>query len=337
MTEPLLSVSNLRTQFRTDRETVRAVDGVDFDVFRGETLAIVGESGSGKTVACESITRLLEEPPAELVDGEVVFDGVDLTTLPEATLREIRGNRIAHVFQNPQRSLSPVYTVGEQLVEAMAIHDVASGTAARERAVGLLDRVGIPRPSVRVDEYPHQFSGGMRQRVAIAIALAAEPDLLVADEPTTALDVTVQAQLLELLTDLQETLELAVILVTHDFRVVAELADRVVVMYDGKVMERGSVGDVFDGPAHPYTQALFGGEDVADRRVDDADDTAPTVGCRFHRECPHAIPDCRRGDQPPLRPTGTGQRAACVYYDERHDSSVVRGRRLEREVTSDDR
>ncbi|WP_265111658.1 ABC transporter ATP-binding protein [Halosolutus halophilus] len=349
MTAPLLSVSNLRTYFRTDRETVRAVDGVDFDVHRGETVALVGESGSGKTVACESITGLLE-PSAELVGGEVEFDGIDLTGLSSGERRSVRGNRIGHVFQNPQRSLSPVYTIGEQLVEAMTIHDVAAGQAARDRAIELLDRVGIPRPAARIDDYPHQFSGGMRQRVAIAIALAADPELLVADEPTTALDVTVQAQLLELLGDLQRTLDLAVILVTHDFRVVAELADRVVVMYDGAVMERGDVADVFDEPAHPYTRALLAREPgfpesgpTADRPADeiggepDGDDGGSADGCRFSRECPHAIAECRRGVHPPLFSTPTGQSASCIYYDEASDSDLVRARaRVTTEVADDE-
>ncbi|MFB6087188.1 MAG: ABC transporter ATP-binding protein, partial [Haloarculaceae archaeon] len=239
MTAPLLSVRDLRTVFHTDEGTVRAVDGVSFDVGRGETVCLVGESGSGKTVTGESITRLIRSPPGEVAGGEVRFDGRDLASLPEDDLRDLRGDRIAHVFQNPQGALNPVYTVGWQIVEAIRIHEDVSRAAARDRAVDLLDRVGIPEATRRFDDYPHEFSGGMKQRVALATALACNPDLLIADEPTTALDVTIQNQILSLLADLQDEFGMGVLLITHDLGVVAEVADRMVVMYAGKVMERG--------------------------------------------------------------------------------------------------
>ena len=328
MTDPLLSVSDLRVRFDTDRGVVRALDGVGFDVERGETVCLVGESGSGKTVACESLTRLVPTPPAEL-DGTVEFDGRDVLSLSDKQLRELRGDRIAHVFQNPQGALDPVYTVGEQLIEAIRIHRDVSKSAARDRAVGLLDRVEIPDPAERIDEYPHEFSGGMKQRVVVAMALAADPDLLVADEPTTALDVTTQAQILRLLGDVQDERDMAILFVTHDLGVVAQIADRVVVLYAGKVMERGGVEALFDHPAHPYTRALL---DCLPRRGRSPtpipgslpDATAPPSGCRFHLRCPHAVDECRAGDQPaPESVAGAGHSAACVFYDDDHDASVL--------------
>jgi len=257
MTEPLLSIRDLRTVFHTDEGLVRAVDGVSFDVGRGETVCLVGESGSGKTVTGESITRLIRMPPGEIAGGEIVFDGRDLTGLSDAELRDLRGDRIAHVFQNPQGALNPVYTVGWQIVEAIQLHQDVAGAEARSRGIDLLDRVGIPEATRRFDDYPHEFSGGMKQRVSIAMALATNPDLLIADEPTTALDVTIQNQILGLLDELQAEFDMSILLITHDLGVVAEVADRVVVMYAGKVMERGGVFDVFERPSHPYTRALL--------------------------------------------------------------------------------
>src|SRR6056297_371186 len=236
--EPLLSVDGLRTLIETEREQFPAVDGVSFSVDRGETVCLVGESGSGKSVTCESLTGIVPQPPADIVDGRITFEGESLDGASETKLRAIRGDRIAHVFQNPQQALDPVYTVGDQIVEAITIHRDVSDAVARERAVALLRRVGIPRADTRVDEYPHEFSGGMRQRVAIAIALAADPDLLIADEPTTAVDVTVQAKLIELLRELTDD-DTAILLITHDLRVVASLADRVLVMFGGTIVERG--------------------------------------------------------------------------------------------------
>ncbi|WP_458207960.1 ABC transporter ATP-binding protein [Haladaptatus sp. NG-SE-30] len=323
---PLLSVDDLRVTFDTERGLVRALDGVSFDIDRGETVCLVGESGSGKTVACESLTRLLP-PPSTRLEGKVRFDGHDLLSVGRRTLDSIRGDRIAYVFQNPQGALDPVYTIGDQIVEAIGLHRDVSRTRARKRAIELLDRVGIPDPVERFDDYPHEFSGGMKQRVVIAMALSCDPDLLVADEPTTALDVTTQASILELLQTLQEEREMAVLFVTHDLGVVAQIADRVVVLYAGKVMERGDVFDIFDRPAHPYTRALL--ESVPRRGRDPEpiggslpDPTDPPSGCRFHPRCPHATTDCRRDAQPPIRAvTDDDHRASCVYYGDDHDAT----------------
>ncbi|GAB3311642.1 ABC transporter ATP-binding protein [Haloplanus salinarum] len=331
--EPLLSIRDLRTVFHTDDGLVRAVDGVSFDVGRGETVCIVGESGSGKTVTGESITRLLRTPPGEIAGGEIVFDGRDLTTLDDETLRSLRGDRIAHVFQNPQGALNPVYTVGWQIVEAIQLHEDVTREAARERAVDLLDRVGIPEATRRFEDYPHEFSGGMKQRVAIAMALATNPDLLIADEPTTALDVTIQNQILSLLDDLQTEFDMSVLLITHDLGVVAEVADRVVVMYAGKVMERGGVFDVFERPSHPYTRALLdclpgrgdGAASIGGRLPSPID---PPAGCRFHPRCEYAVDACREGEQPPdCAVDGDDDHVvSCVHYEPGGDPSVVRDR-----------
>jgi len=323
MGDPLLSVRDLRTRFHTEEGVLRAVDGVSFDVHPGETVCLVGESGSGKTVACESITKLLPSPPGEVHGGEVRFDGVDLAALSPAELRSYRGGRIGHVFQNPGTALDPVYTVGSQVVEAVRAHRDLGKAAARERAVELLDRVGIPDAAGRFEDYPHQFSGGMKQRVVVAIALAGDPDLLVADEPTTALDVTIQAQVLRLFEELQAERGMALLFVTHDLGVVAEIADRVVVMYAGKVMETGDVFDVFEDPAHPYTQALLDclpghGRALSTIGGSFPDPTDPPDGCRFHGRCTHAVDDCRTGDQPACHDVGDGHRASCVMHGPDH-------------------
>jgi len=327
----LLSVRDLRTYFDTDAGVVRAVDGVSFDVRRGETVCIVGESGSGKTVACESITKLIQIPPGRIAGGEVVFDGQNLAAMSDPRLESIRGDRIGHVFQNPQGALNPVYRVGTQIAEAIRIHRDVSREDARARAVELLERVGIPEASSRVDDYPHEFSGGMKQRVVIAMALAADPDLLICDEPTTALDVTIQAQILRLLNELKTEYDVGIVFITHDLGVVAEIADRVVVMYAGKVMERGTVYELFEDPAHPYTQALLDCLLGTERELTAIEGsppqpTDPPEGCRFHPRCPHAIEDCRVGDQPPLTPVsdGNGHEASCVFYGEGYDASIVR-------------
>jgi peptide/nickel transport system ATP-binding protein len=304
MTEPLLSVRDLHTQFDTSEGTVRAVAGASFDVREGETVCLVGESGSGKTVACESITQLIPMPPGEIVDGEVVFDGEDLTALSEEELRSYRGGRIGHVFQNPQGALDPVYTVGEQVVEAIRIHRDLGRSEARQRARDLLRRVGSGAVEQRFNDYPHQFSGGMKQR--IAMALACDPDLIIADEPTTALDVTIQQQVLGLLDELRRERDLALLFVTHDLGVVAEIADRVVVLYAGQVMETGSVRDVLERPSHPYTRALLEclpGRGRAFETIEGSlpDPTDPPDGCRFSPRCPHAEPTCRSGPQPAFR------------------------------------
>ncbi|ERH11641.1 MAG: oligopeptide/dipeptide ABC transporter, ATP-binding protein, C-terminal domain protein, partial [halophilic archaeon J07HB67] len=289
--EPLLTVEGLKTHFHTEDGTVRAVDGVDFDVRRGETVAIVGESGSGKTVTSESVTKIIDIPPGEIVDGSVTFDGMELSSMSSQELQDIRGERISHVFQNPQNGLNPVYKVGRQIGEVLKIHrDEMSKRDRRRRVVDLLDRTGIPEASTRIDDYPHEFSGGMKQRVLIAMALAREPDLLIADEPTTALDVTIQAQILKLLEELQDEFGMSIIFVTHDLGVVSEIADRVVVMYSGKVMERGDIESVFQSPSHPYTQALIEclpGRGDSMRRIEGSlpDPTDPPDGCRFSPRC----------------------------------------------------
>ena len=327
-TEPLLSVRDLTTTFRTDEGVVHAVDGIDFDVHEGETVCIVGESGSGKTVASESITRIINTPPGH-IDGTIRFEGRDINQMPDEELRELRGGGIAHVFQNPQDALNHCYTVGWQIVEAIQLHEDLSKAEAREKAIDLLDRVGIPEATARLDDYPHQFSGGMKQRIMIAMALVTQPDLLIADEPTTALDVTIQAQILRLLNELQEEFGMAILLITHDLGVVAEVADRVIVMYSGRVMEVGDVYDLFENPAHPYTQALMKclpGRGNETRGIPGSlpDPMNPPSGCRFAARCPHAVEDCHTGDQPPLSVTDSeNHRASCIYYQPGYDESVV--------------
>lgn len=312
---PLLSVNQLKTHITTEGRTIHAVDGVSFEVDRGETVCIVGESGSGKSVTCESLTGIVPQPPAEIIDGQVIYDGTSLHDGGERLLRRVRGNHIAHIFQNPQQALDPVYTVGDQIVETITIHDDVSKNKAREQAVTLLRRVGIPRAEDRVDDYPHEFSGGMAQRAAIAIALAADPTLLIADEPTTAVDVTVQARLIELLRGLVDE-GMGLLLITHDFRVVASLADRVLVMFGGTIVERGPVDEVFAQPAHPYTQALFESYNGLNRRADRyGRGDVPTDGCRFRHECPHAIDACSGGEQPPeYAAGGETHTASCVHF-----------------------
>ncbi|MFD1513891.1 ABC transporter ATP-binding protein [Halomarina rubra] len=378
MDDRLLAIQDLHTQFRTSDGVVHAVDGIDFDVRRGETVCIVGESGSGKTVTSESITKIIQMPPGAIPEGAIAFrdletvreladafptavfdvaddspadlaagdddqfvvveerDGdeiargyVDVVRAPPAALRHIRGGDIAHVFQNPQSALDPVYTVGWQIVEAIQLHEDVSKTDARDRAIDLLDRVGIPDAADRFDDHPHEFSGGMKQRVIIAMALASDPDLLIADEPTTALDVTIQAQILDLLKEIQRDLDMAILFITHDLGVVAEIADRVVVMYAGKVMERGDVFDVFETPAHPYTRALLECLPGRGDRMLSIGGSLPSVtdppeGCRFADRCPHAVDDCVAGDQPPLHAVdGSDQRVSCVYYGEGYDETTV--------------
>ena len=336
---PLLEVRDLHTQFNTDAGTLVAVDDVDFTVREGETVCIVGESGSGKTVATESVTRLIKQPPGE-IDGTVRFKGQDLMGMTEKELREIRGNQIAHIFQNPQEAMNHCYTVGWQIVEAIQIHEDVSDAEARSRAVDLLDRVGIDNASARFDDYPHEFSGGQKQRAMIAMALVGNPDLLLADEPTTALDVTVQAQILRLLTDLQEEFGMGILFVTHDLGVVAEIADRIVVMYSGKVMERGDVYDIFEQPAHPYTQALMRclpgkGSETGGIPGSLPDPVDPPPGCRFAERCEYAVGECKQGKQPDEIAIGDDHHVSCVYYGSGYDSSVVRDTELEREAKNE--
>ena len=324
----LLSVRDLQTRIRTDEGWLHAVDGVSFDVGRGETVCLVGESGSGKSVTCESLTGLVPQPPAEVSADAVEFDGESVIDRSAAELRSIRGRRIAHVFQNPQSALDPVYAVGEQVTESIRIHEDVSRSAARGRAVDLLRRVGIPRARERLDSYPHEFSGGMQQRLAIAVALAGDPDLLIADEPTTAVDVTVQARLLDLFRSIVGD-GTSILLVTHDLRVVAAVADRVLVMYGGTIVERGPVEAVFGEPSHPYTQALFDSYGETDGpSIDErtARGEIPADGCRFRAECPHAIDECAGGAQPPFHPVSgaAAHAASCVHYGPDGDPSPIR-------------
>jgi peptide/nickel transport system ATP-binding protein len=296
----LLEVTDLRTSFRTDDGIVKAVDGVSFSVERGKTLGIVGESGCGKSVTCLTIMGL-NNPQNTVSSGEARFKDVDLLQLGPRKLQGLRGNEIAMIFQDPMTSLNPVHTIGRQLVEAVMLHRDVTKRDARLRALELLKAVGIPRAESRIDDYPHQFSGGMRQRVMIAMALINEPDLLIADEPTTALDVTTQAQILSLMTALQEEFDTAIIMITHDLGVVAEIADDVVVMYAGKVAEEGSVDEIFTRPHHPYTWGLLGSLPRLDTDVDrlvQIQGSPPSLlqpprGCRFHPRCPYVLDVCR--------------------------------------------
>src|SRR4051795_7904052 len=304
----LLEVNDLKTYFRTDDGVVRAVDGVSFSVDKGQTLGIVGESGSGKSVTCLTIMGLNPKRSA-MSSGTASWKGEDLLTASPRRLREIRGNEIAMIFQDPMTSLNPVHKIGDQLGEAMRLHEDVSKGQARTRAVELLKAVGIPRPERRIDDYPHQFSGGMRQRVMIAMALINNPDLLIADEPTTALDVTTQAQILELMSKLQEEFGSAIIMITHDLGVVAEIADEVVVMYAAKIVERAPVVELLNRPNMPYTWGLLGSLprlDIETERLVQIPGSPPSLlnpprGCRFHPRCPYVMPICKEVD-PALAP-----------------------------------
>jgi oligopeptide/dipeptide ABC transporter ATP-binding protein len=306
VSEPVLSVRGLRTHFITRERTVKAVDGVSYDLHPGKTLAVVGESGSGKSVHALSILRLLPEPPAKVVGGEILFNGKDLLTMSREEMRKIRGNRIAMIFQEPMTSLNPVIRVGEQIAEAVVLHQGLTQEKAMAKAVDLLKKVGIPHPEERVNDFPHQFSGGMRQRAMIAIALSCEPDVLIADEPTTALDVTIQAQILELMKDLQREYHMAIVLITHNIGVVAEMADDVVVMYAGRPVEHASVADLFANPKHPYTKGLLNSVPsiyVRKERLEAIAGQPPDLsggftGCPFAPRCPSVMEKCKTDDPP---------------------------------------
>ena len=300
MAERLLEVKGLKVRFTTEDGVVRAVDDVSFELDRGKVLGVVGESGSGKSVTAMTILGLTRDKNTAF-EGEVLYRGENLLALPEARLREVRGNEIAMIFQDPMTSLNPVYTVGDQIVEAITTHEQASKQEAKRRAVELLRQVGIPNPQERVDDYPHQFSGGMRQRAMIAMALSCNPDVLIADEPTTALDVTIQAQILELLDRLRADFDSAVILITHDLGVVAEVADEIAVMYAGRIVERASKRQLFYDPQHPYTWGLLGSIPRLDRpkpkKLASIEGMPPSLinlpqGCKFRPRCPHAFDKC---------------------------------------------
>ena len=321
----LLDVRNLQTQFLTRGGVVRAVDGVSWDVQEGETVALVGESGCGKSVTALSIMRLVAPPAGRIVGGQVLFKGRDLLALGEEEMRHVRGREIGMVFQEPMTSLNPVLTIGRQLTEGLEIHLGMSPAQARKRAEELLGLVGISDPARRLRQYPHQFSGGMRQRMMIAMALACNPSLVLADEPTTALDVTIQAQILELLNELKSKLHMAVLLITHDMGVIAETAQRVVVMYAAKVAEEAPVADLFKEPLHPYTQGLLRSipridlAATARRRLETIPGTVPTLrgdiapGCRFAPRCPFVKSVCTEKD-PVLKEVKPGHKVSCWLY-----------------------
>ena len=319
MSAALLEVDGLRVEFPTRRGTLVAVDGVSFSIARGEVLGMVGESGAGKSLTGNAIIGLLE-PPGRIAAGSVRLAGERIDGLPPDQIRRIRGRRIGAIFQDPLTSLNPLYTVGEQLVETILTHLDIGARAARRRALELLGEVGIPAPAERIDHYPHQFSGGMRQRVVIALALSAEPELIVADEPTTALDVSIQAQIIGLLRRLGAERGASVLLITHDMGVIAETADRVAVMYAGRIAEIGPVRRVLESPLHPYTEGLMAAIPAVGRNVDSLaqiDGAMPRLheipaGCAFHPRCPRAVAGCDR-DRPGLAPVG-GSAVACRLY-----------------------
>ncbi|HEX5101407.1 MAG TPA: ABC transporter ATP-binding protein [Polyangiaceae bacterium] len=329
---PLLRIENLTVHFRTSHGLVHAVDGTSYEVRRGETLAVVGESGCGKSVTAMAVLGLLPMPPAEIPSGAILFEGEDLLRASSERLQALRGNQISMIFQEPMTSLNPVFTIGDQLTEGLALHRGLGRDEARAEAVQLLELVRIPAPEARLDEYPHQLSGGMRQRVMIAMALACRPRLLIADEPTTALDVTVQAQILELLRELQRELGMSIVLITHDLGVVAETAERVVVMYAGGVVEEAKVGSLFARPRHPYTAGLFLSlpslerEGGALRPIEGSvpDAVSPPSGCRFHPRCPFAMPVCKeRVPELAARDAAGEHRSACFYVDQNPEADLI--------------
>jgi peptide/nickel transport system ATP-binding protein len=319
----LLEVRDLKTHFRTDDGIVKAVDGVSFSVEKGQTLGIVGESGCGKSVTCLTIMGL--NPKATTISsGEVMFNGEEILHAPAAKLRDIRGNQIAMIFQDPMTSLNPVYTIGKQLEEAILLHRDVTKKEARSRSLELLKAVGIPRPERRIDDYPHQFSGGMRQRVMIAMALVNDPDLLIADEPTTALDVTTQAQILDLMMRLQQDFGSAIMMITHDLGVVAETADDVIVMYAAKIVEQGSADTIFKRPHHPYTWGLLGSLPRLDTDVERLVQIKgqppsllnPPRGCRFHPRCPYVFARCKQEDPELLPVSNDAEHLQRCFLDE---------------------
>jgi peptide/nickel transport system ATP-binding protein len=327
----LLEVENLTTHFFGKRGVTRAVDGITFSVDQGEIVGIVGESGSGKSVASLSILRLVDKP-GRIVEGSVKFEGRDLLGLRREEMRELRGRRISMVFQEPGSSMNPVLKVGFQIAEAIRSHEAVSTQEARRRSLELMHLVGIPDAERRIDQYPHQFSGGMLQRLMIAMGLALSPSLIIADEPVTALDVTIQAQILDLLRDLRDQTTAAVLLITHDMGVVAEVCDRVIVMYLGRIVEEAPVQKLFDDPKHPYTQGLLNSIPRIDSKREWLDAIPGTIpnplelpsGCRFSNRCPQVMPVCHEID-PELDPVGPGHRAACHLYHPEHGEGRADG------------
>jgi peptide/nickel transport system ATP-binding protein len=326
MAGPLLQIKDLVTEFRTEAGTVRAVDSVSFEIPKGKTLGVVGESGCGKSVTALSVMRLVQDPPGRIASGEILYDGTNLLALREPEMRRIRGNKISMIFQEPMTSLNPVFTCGDQVAEAIVLHQKASKREALAKAVEMFKLVGIPSPEERVRAYPHQMSGGMRQRVMIAMALACHPDLLIADEPTTALDVTIQAQILELLARLQRELGMSIMLITHDLGVVAETCEEVVVMYAGRIVERARAADLFAAPKHHYTAGLLrsvpsfqeiGADRGADTRLQEIPGMVPPLhalpkGCKFQDRCPAVKQRCR-DEEPALAPIAEARLVRCHY------------------------
>jgi len=315
---PLLDVSELQVHFKSENTLARAVDGLSFHLAAGETVCLVGESGCGKTVSALSILGLIPRPPGVIAGGAIRFQGRDLLQTDEESLRRLRGKRIGMVFQDPLTSLNPVLTIEEQICEPMLVHDRLSQHTARQRCLELLSLVGVPSAGQRLKHYPHQFSGGQRQRIMIAMALACNPDLLIADEPTTALDVTIQRQIIRLFKSIQETSSRSLLYITHDLGVVSAIADRIYVMYAGVVVEEGRVGDIFGNPRHPYTQGLLASLPALEKRGQDLqpipgnvpDPAAKPAGCPFHPRCSFAGPPCSQGF-PPLVNCGNGQKSRC--------------------------
>ncbi len=323
--EHILNVQNLKTYFYTFEGIAKAVDDVSFHADPGETLGIVGESGSGKSVSVLSIMRLIKSPPGRIADGRIEFDGINLLEVPENGMRKIRGNRISMIFQEPMTSLNPVYSIGNQIAEMFVIHQGMNKKESLDRAIDMLNRVKIPSPRNRAQEFPHQLSGGMRQRAMIAMALACNPEILIADEPTTALDVTIQAQILELMLELKEQYNTAVLMITHDLGVIAEIAQRVVVMYAGKVVEEGLTKDLFEDPKHPYTKGLLQSIPILGRRAEYGRDRLTEIpgivpslydlpqGCSFQPRCMECIPECRK-NLPDLKPLDRERKVRCHLY-----------------------
>jgi len=318
----LLEVKDLKTYFHTLDGVLPAVDGISFSLEKGETLGIVGESGSGKSVTARSIMRLIPEPPGRIEEGSILFNGEDLLAKREQDMQKIRGNKIAMIFQDPMTSLNPLFTIGNQIMESIVLHQRSSMKEARDKAIDMLKLVGIPSPEKRISDYPHQMSGGMRQRVMIAMALSCQPDLLIADEPTTALDVTIQAQILELISDIKDKFSMSVIMITHDLGVVAGVADKITVMYAGKIMEYGDISSVFASPLHPYTRGLMESIpkiDSNEKRLKSIAGTLPNLlepvkGCRFASRCDSAKAICRT-KEPSLMDIGA-QSVRCFIYSE---------------------
>lgn len=317
MSKKVLEVKNLKTHFFTEKGIVKAVDGISFGIERGKTIGIVGESGCGKSITSLSVMRLISKP-GRIIEGEILLDGVDLVKLPDEEMLKIRGNDISMIFQEPMTSLNPVFTIGDQISEVIILHQKLSKIEARKKSIEMLKLVGIPRGEQLIDEYPFQLSGGMRQRIMIAIALACQPKVLIADEPTTALDVTIQAQILELMNDLKSKLDTAIMLITHDLGVVAEMCDHVVVMYSGKVVEEGDVRTIFATPKHPYTIGLMNSVPKLTEESDKLDSIPGSVpnplklptGCAFNPRCKFAIEECKL-NQPVLMEMGEGHKVSC--------------------------